>query len=185
MTPLAQILRDEIGRSGPISFHRFMEAALYHPEFGYYRRPGRVGLQQHQREALEPDRGNDERDRPAELIEHLGAADRAEVLDVPGSRRPLDVTQQRARSRDPDQARFDRARAQQRGDALLDRQPAELEEPHARRTTDARIRLMEVRDHPDPIGRQAAIDHDLPLEGCQGHEPIDRSERARDAMDGD
>ena len=39
MTPLAEILRDEIRRDGPISFHRFMEAALYHPELGYYRRP--------------------------------------------------------------------------------------------------------------------------------------------------
>jgi len=38
MTPLAEILRDEIQRGGPISFARFMEAALYHPEFGYYRR---------------------------------------------------------------------------------------------------------------------------------------------------
>src|SRR5207248_2295774 len=38
MTPLAAILRDEIGRTGPISFHRFMEAALYHPRYGYYRR---------------------------------------------------------------------------------------------------------------------------------------------------
>ncbi|HUI52903.1 MAG TPA: SAM-dependent methyltransferase [Terriglobales bacterium] len=39
MTPLAEILRDEIHRDGPISFARFMEMALYHPEFGYYRRP--------------------------------------------------------------------------------------------------------------------------------------------------
>jgi len=36
MTPLAEILRDEIHRGGPISFQRFMEAALYHPELGYY-----------------------------------------------------------------------------------------------------------------------------------------------------
>jgi SAM-dependent MidA family methyltransferase len=41
MSPLAEILRDEILRAGTISFHRFMEAALYHPQFGYYcRRPG-------------------------------------------------------------------------------------------------------------------------------------------------
>lgn len=39
MNPLEEILRDEIRRHGPISFRRFMEAALYHPEFGYYRRP--------------------------------------------------------------------------------------------------------------------------------------------------
>src|SRR6266567_909940 len=30
-----------IGLSGPISFRRFMEAALYHPVYGYYRQPGR------------------------------------------------------------------------------------------------------------------------------------------------
>ena len=38
MTPLAEILRAEIERGGPISFHRFMDAALYHREYGYYRR---------------------------------------------------------------------------------------------------------------------------------------------------
>jgi SAM-dependent MidA family methyltransferase len=38
MTPLAEMLRDEIRRDGPISFARFMEMALYHAEFGYYRR---------------------------------------------------------------------------------------------------------------------------------------------------
>ncbi|MEP6871132.1 MAG: SAM-dependent methyltransferase [Anaerolineaceae bacterium] len=30
---------------GAISFQRFMELALYHPEWGYYRTPGRVGRQ--------------------------------------------------------------------------------------------------------------------------------------------
>ncbi len=28
---------------GPIPFQRFMELALYHPEFGYYRKAGRIG----------------------------------------------------------------------------------------------------------------------------------------------
>ena len=37
MTPLAEIIRDEIGRVGAIPFGRFMELALYHPELGYYR----------------------------------------------------------------------------------------------------------------------------------------------------
>jgi SAM-dependent MidA family methyltransferase len=37
--PLEEILRDEIRRGGPMPFRRFMEAALYHPEYGYYRRP--------------------------------------------------------------------------------------------------------------------------------------------------
>jgi SAM-dependent MidA family methyltransferase len=35
-TPLTQILRTEIKDGGPISFARFMELALYHPEHGYY-----------------------------------------------------------------------------------------------------------------------------------------------------
>ena len=39
VTPLTQILRDEIARKGPIPFSRFMELALYHPEYGYYMRP--------------------------------------------------------------------------------------------------------------------------------------------------
>lgn len=38
MTPLGEILRGEIRREGPLPFARFMEAALYHPDFGYYRR---------------------------------------------------------------------------------------------------------------------------------------------------
>ena len=39
MNPLARRLQEEIRRNGPISFHRFMEAALYDPESGYYRQP--------------------------------------------------------------------------------------------------------------------------------------------------
>lgn len=31
-------MREEIRRSGPISFREYMDIALYHPEFGYYRR---------------------------------------------------------------------------------------------------------------------------------------------------
>jgi SAM-dependent MidA family methyltransferase len=37
VSPLTEILRDEIRRAGPISFRRFMEAALYDPVHGYYR----------------------------------------------------------------------------------------------------------------------------------------------------
>lgn len=47
-TPLTAIVRDEIAAAGGrITFARFMELALYHPEHGYYlgpeRRPGRGG----------------------------------------------------------------------------------------------------------------------------------------------
>jgi len=38
VSPLTEMLRDEIRRTGPISFLRFMEAALYDPVHGYYRR---------------------------------------------------------------------------------------------------------------------------------------------------
>jgi SAM-dependent MidA family methyltransferase len=41
VTPLAEILRKEIRRSGPISFRRFMRSALYDPLYGYYQQPGR------------------------------------------------------------------------------------------------------------------------------------------------
>jgi SAM-dependent MidA family methyltransferase len=39
VTPLAALLAARIAREGPIPFRDFMEAALYHPEHGYYRRP--------------------------------------------------------------------------------------------------------------------------------------------------
>jgi SAM-dependent MidA family methyltransferase len=38
VTPLGELLSEEIRREGPIPFRRFMEAALYHPQHGYYRR---------------------------------------------------------------------------------------------------------------------------------------------------
>ena len=39
MTAAGELLAAEIGRQGPVTFRRFMEVALYHPECGYYRRP--------------------------------------------------------------------------------------------------------------------------------------------------
>jgi SAM-dependent MidA family methyltransferase len=38
MTALAALIREEVARSGPVAFSRFMELSLYHPQFGYYRR---------------------------------------------------------------------------------------------------------------------------------------------------
>ena len=44
---LAVRIRDEIARTGPITFARFMDLALYDPDGGYYRaeaaRPGHAG----------------------------------------------------------------------------------------------------------------------------------------------
>ena len=39
MNELKALITDEIRHDGPIPFSRFMELALYHPTFGYYRRP--------------------------------------------------------------------------------------------------------------------------------------------------
>ena len=38
MSPLEELILEEIRREGPLSFERVMELALYHPEHGYYRR---------------------------------------------------------------------------------------------------------------------------------------------------
>jgi SAM-dependent MidA family methyltransferase len=38
VTPAGEILAAEIERAGQVSFPRFMEVALYHPQHGYYRR---------------------------------------------------------------------------------------------------------------------------------------------------
>lgn len=38
MTPAGEILASEIERAGAVSFARFMEVALYHERYGYYRR---------------------------------------------------------------------------------------------------------------------------------------------------
>jgi SAM-dependent MidA family methyltransferase len=41
-TPAGELLAAEIRRNGPVTFRRFMEVALYHPEHGYYRRAQRA-----------------------------------------------------------------------------------------------------------------------------------------------
>lgn len=43
MSPLESIIRQEMLRSGSISFARFMELALYCPKIGYYESGGRIG----------------------------------------------------------------------------------------------------------------------------------------------
>ena len=47
MSPLSELIRDQIRLQGPVSFYWFMEQALYHPQFGYYcsarKRIGRAG----------------------------------------------------------------------------------------------------------------------------------------------
>lgn len=41
---LIEVITEEMA-GGAISFERFMELALYHPQYGYYRKPGRIGRQ--------------------------------------------------------------------------------------------------------------------------------------------
>jgi SAM-dependent MidA family methyltransferase len=43
MHPPASVIREEIARSGPVPFARFMELALYAPGCGYYERPREIG----------------------------------------------------------------------------------------------------------------------------------------------
>jgi len=40
MPELGDLIKEEIKTNGPITFARFMELALYHPELGYYTSPG-------------------------------------------------------------------------------------------------------------------------------------------------
>ncbi|HEY7531161.1 MAG TPA: SAM-dependent methyltransferase, partial [Nitrospiraceae bacterium] len=42
---LIAAITSEIARSGPVPFVRFMELALYHPQFGYYMRPLEEGTE--------------------------------------------------------------------------------------------------------------------------------------------
>lgn len=44
MSALTEIIKQEIAGKGPITFERFMELALYHPDYGYYTSGGaRIG----------------------------------------------------------------------------------------------------------------------------------------------
>jgi SAM-dependent MidA family methyltransferase len=38
VTPAEKLIREQISQHGPMQFHQFMRIALYHAEFGYYRR---------------------------------------------------------------------------------------------------------------------------------------------------
>ena len=43
---LEKIIKDKIRSEGPLSFHDFMEMALYYPGLGYYTsEPGKIGKQ--------------------------------------------------------------------------------------------------------------------------------------------
>lgn len=44
-TPLTTVLRDVITDAGPITFERFMQIVLHHPEHGYYRQGNPLGVE--------------------------------------------------------------------------------------------------------------------------------------------
>jgi SAM-dependent MidA family methyltransferase len=89
MTPLGEILRDEIRREGPISFARFMEAALYHPQFGYYcrtRDPFGVGGDFYTAEQLQPVFGILIAQRIRLLRDSLGSPEDFAVIELGAGR---------------------------------------------------------------------------------------------------
>ncbi len=76
MTPAGRLLRDEILSQGPVPFRRFMEIALYHPEFGYYRRrrdPFGAGGDYYTASQLQPVYGELVAERIRQLHRHLGS----------------------------------------------------------------------------------------------------------------
>src|SRR5690242_13576605 len=72
-------LRNRILQQGPISFYEFMEAALYHPEFGYYtssRNPiGREGADFYTSSDLDPVFGRLLAKKFQQMASSLGVAD--------------------------------------------------------------------------------------------------------------
>ncbi len=89
MTPLAELIRDEILRSGPIPFRRYMELALYHPEYGYYRRTrdpfGKAG-DFYTAEQLQPVFGRLIAARVRRLFEEMGEPEEFTVVELGAGR---------------------------------------------------------------------------------------------------
>lgn len=89
MTPAAGILRDEIARSGPIPFQRFMAVALYHPGHGYYRRerdPFGKGGDYYTAEQLQPVFGILIARRIRMLFEEMGRSAELSVVELGAGR---------------------------------------------------------------------------------------------------
>jgi SAM-dependent MidA family methyltransferase len=87
--PLGEILRQEIARHGPISFRRFMELALYHPQRGYYSRPHDpfgAGGDFYTAEQLQPVFGRLIAARVGALFEELGRPPEFTVVELGAGR---------------------------------------------------------------------------------------------------
>ena len=92
MTPLEEFLAAEIVRQGPIPFPRFMEAALYHPQHGYYRHPrdpfGKSG-DFYTAEQVQPVFGILIAARIRELYRHMGEPRGFTVVELGSGRREM------------------------------------------------------------------------------------------------
>ncbi len=92
MTPLGELLAAEIQANGPISFHRFMETALYHPEHGYYRRerdPFGKGGDFYTAEQLQPVFGSLMAARIRQLYAAMGCPGEFTVVELGAGRREM------------------------------------------------------------------------------------------------
>lgn len=89
MSELAALIRGEIAREGGVSFRRYMELALYHPELGYYRRQrdpfGKDG-DFYTAEQLQPVFGTLIAARLRALLEEMGIAGGATVVELGAGR---------------------------------------------------------------------------------------------------
>ena len=89
MSHLTSIIREEILRSGPITFQRFMQQALYHPQYGYYRggrNPfGKAG-DYYTAQQLQPVFGILIAARIRALFEELGRPEELTVVDLGAGR---------------------------------------------------------------------------------------------------
>lgn len=92
MTPAGEILRDLIRNDGPIPFRSFMDVALRHPEYGYYRRrdpdPFGVGGDFYTAEQIQPVFGLLMRRKIGDLLDELGASP-PRVVELGAGRREM------------------------------------------------------------------------------------------------
>jgi hypothetical protein len=109
---------------------------------------------------LEPGRRQDQSTGPPKTLESRRAIESAEVVHVAGTVSLLHGIRQGSVTGDIDPGLPGRG-LEQHGDALLDRQTANEEETRPGPGTGARVGLQEVRDDPDAIRRETAVDHQL------------------------
>jgi SAM-dependent MidA family methyltransferase len=92
VTPAGALLAEEIGREGPISFRRFMEVALYHPEHGYYRRardPFGSGGDFYTAEQIQPVFGILMAERIRQFYREMGSPPEFTVVELGAGRREM------------------------------------------------------------------------------------------------